>query len=157
MEITGVLKNNFQKELKSGATMNLAAWSELANTFWGIDNEFARKIFDWLKKYQLPNGAFAAETNSSFAYTRGTGKIFEILALNPKENNEEINKALFWLAAMQYTGENTFFIPPKNRHLIMGGLRHDYFNPETWIDAAGHFLLGASRLISANKSLLTQI
>jgi hypothetical protein len=52
---------------------------------------------------------------------------------------------------MQYLPENSYFIPEKNLDYAIGGFRHDYFNPDLWIDSAGHFLLAASRFLNADK------
>ena len=127
--------------------MNLAQWAELVNTFWGVDQPFAEKVLDWLKAQQLPSGAFPESTASDFVYTRGTGKISEVLALDPERNRTAIEAVLPWLIAMQYDEENTFFIPPEARPKILGAFRHDYLNPEAWVDSAGHVLLGGARLL----------
>lgn len=144
-KITGTLKEKFENALAAKVVMNLAVWAELANTLWDVDSEFSRKVAEWLKSQQLLNGAFPESTVSDFVYTRGTGKIFEVLALDFKNNRAEITVALTWLLAMQYNRENTFFVPKEIRQRILGAFRHDYFNTEAWIDAVGHILLGATR------------
>ena len=146
------LKENFEEELKSGRSINLAVWAELVNIFSDFDDEFSGRVADWLKKQQLPNGAFPESTTSNFVYTRGTGKIFEVLALKPEKNKEEIKKVLDWLFSMQYDEENSFFVSEEIRPRVIGGFRHDYFNSEAWIDAAGHILLGGARLILSQKN-----
>ena len=55
-------------------------------------------------------------------------------------------RALAWLLDMQYRPDSTFFIPTEHRGRVMGGLRHDYYDTDAWIDAAGHLLLGLARL-----------
>lgn len=153
--LSTALKENFERGLKKGTAMNLAVWVELVNTFQGIDNEFSEKIADWLKNQQLPSGAFPESTHSDFVYTRGTGKIFEVLALSSQANKEVIAKTLHWLLSMQYDEENMFFISKVIRPKILGAFRHDYFNQEAWIDAAGHILLGGARLLIAGRLLPT--
>ncbi len=142
-----ILKENFEKNLRDGHEINLAVWAELVNTFTDTDKEFSDRVVDWMKKQQLPSGAFPESTTSNFAYTRGTGKILEVLALEPHKNKESIKNVLAWLLEMQYDEENMFFIPKEIQLRIVGGFRHDHFNQEAWIDAAGHVLLGAARLV----------
>ncbi|MFY9461955.1 MAG: AMMECR1 domain-containing protein, partial [Candidatus Sungiibacteriota bacterium] len=141
-----ILKENFDKNLKSRQPMSLAVWAELVNTFRDVEPEFSQKVAEWLMGNQLQNGAFSESTASDFVYTRGTSKIFEVLALEQEKNKEAIEKALDWLFSMQYDEENAFFVPEEIRPKILGAFRHDYFNHETWIDSAGHLLLGATRL-----------
>lgn len=155
--ICGMLKSSFEKNMQDNASMspvrgaasngvNLALWAELVNVFSGLDEEFSNRVADWLKQQQLPNGAFPDSTISDFVYVRGTGKILEVLALEPKKNKEAIETSLEWLLSTQYNDENTFFVLEEIRPRIIGGFRHDYFNQEAWIDATGHILLGAARL-----------
>ncbi len=146
----------FDDDLRQRRFMQLAVWAELANLYLKLfeiqNNSFhlqtVRKVIDWLLSYQLGNGSFRAanDSDSSFIYTRGTGKIFEVLAGSP-EFRDAAEKSLVWLLTTQYTEENTFFTPKDIRLKIVGALRHDYFNQEAWIDSAGHFLLGASRFL----------
>jgi len=157
-------KDDFENKLSRNISQNLADQAELVNTFNKIfdlagdsrHKEFSHKIADWLINHQLsqgPNGIFgpfAEAANSDFVYSRGTGKIFEVLAGLP-EFREKAQKALAWLLSMQYTEENVFFVPAEIRPKIIGGFRHDYFNQEAWVDSAGHFLLGGVRFIR-NKS-----
>jgi len=140
------LKINFGDNIKKGVAMNFAVWAELVNVFSGVDQEFSENVTLWLKKYQLPSGAFPESTNSDFVYVRGTSKIFEVLALAPEKNKAAITNVLQWLFLMQYDDENTFFIADTIRPMIIGGFRHDYFNQELWIDSAAHVILGGTRL-----------
>lgn len=154
--LSATLKENFERNTKRGLLMNLAVWAELVNTFIGVDNEFANQVAEWLKNKQLPTGAFPESTGSNSAasitpnlawgYTRGTGKIFEVLAFEPEKNKAALDNVLKWLFSMQYDEENSYFIPSEIRPRIIGAFRHDYFNPDCWIDAAGHAILGVSRL-----------
>jgi hypothetical protein len=79
-------------------------------------------------------------------YARGTGKVFEVLALAPNEAPGAIDRVLGWLLSMQYRSDSAFFVPHEHWPRVLGGLRHDYYGPDAWIDAAGHFLLGLARL-----------
>ncbi len=146
--ICGILKNTFEKNKRENVSMSLAAWAELMNVFSYTDNEFFIRVGEWLKSQQLPSGAFPESTFSDFVYARGSGKIFEVLTLEPERNKEAIEKVLTWLFSMQYNNENTFFISSENLPKISGGLRHDYFNQEAWIDAVSHLLLGGKRLLN---------
>lgn len=160
--LSATLKENFERNTKKGLLMNLAVWSELVNTFIGVDNEFASKVAEWLKNKQLPTGAFPESTGSNSAasttpnlawgYTRGTGKIFEVLAFDPEKNKAALDNVLKWLFSMQYDEENSYFIPSEIRPRIIGAFRHDYFNPDCWIDAVGHALLGVARIKNNNKN-----
>jgi len=161
LKLAEIAKADFENSLKIGNTLNLAVYAELVNLFNKIFKftedkqykEFSTKVTKWLISHQLsqgPNGElgpFSESTTSNFVYARGTGKVFEVLAGLP-EYQFEARKALAWLLIMQYNGENTFFVRPEILPKTIGGFRHDYFNHEAWIDSAGHFLLGGSRLLS---------
>jgi AMMECR1 domain-containing protein len=161
-------QQRFDAALHNGAEMNLAGWAELVNLntklfFASRERTYldaAGKIADWLLRYQLGSGAFASSTKSNFVYTRGTGKIAEVLAalMSPTliDAKLDINyyrvclqKTFEWLAAMQYRSENSYFIPGKNLKNTIGGFRHDYFNFDCWIDSAAHYLLAASRYLAS--------
>ena len=142
------LKNRFESAPKNKEPMDLAVWAELVNMFKDSNPEFSQKVLEWLKIKQLSSGAFPESTISEFVYTRGTGKIFEVLAINPVRNRDALNRVLRWLLSMQYHEESAFAVPHEFHPAILGGFRHDYFNQEAWIDAAGHILLGGSRLVT---------
>jgi len=160
MEFAKIAKENFENDLKNKTLLNLAVQAELINAFNKIfeltkDNchkEFSLEVASWIISQQLsqgPNeifGPFPESTGSDFVYTRGTAKIFETLSILP-EFRKEAEKALVWLMSMQYTKENTFFVPAEIRPKVIGGFRHDYLNQEAWIDGAGHFLLGGVRFL----------
>ena len=126
--------------------MSLAEWAELAAAF-PTDSNTSREVRDWLRSWQLPSGAFPETTTSDFVYSRGTGKVFEVLALRPAESPGALDRALAWLLSMQYRPNSAFFVPYEHWGRVLGGLRHDYYGPDAWIDAAGHFLLGLARLL----------
>jgi len=159
----------FDNNLRQERPMQLAVWAELANLYlklFEIQNDDShlqtvRKVIDWLLSHQLDNGSFRAANNSdsNFAYTRGTAKIAEVLAgifilekqidrsFDPAYYKICLEKAFEWLKMMQYSFENSYFIPKKNLNSAIGGFRHDYFNQEVWIDSAGHFLLAGGRFL----------
>jgi hypothetical protein len=130
------------RELSKGfdAATSLAEWAELAMA---PDPKLSARVRTWLASKQLTSGAFPDSTTSRFAYTRGTGKIFEVLA---PTGGEECRRALRWLLSMQYRPDSMFFVPVEHRPRVMGGLRHDAYDTDAWIDAAGHVLLGLARL-----------
>jgi hypothetical protein len=123
----------------------LAEWAELGAAF-PARASTSRSVRDWLRSQQLASGAFPDTTESDFVYSRGTGKIFEVLALYPDESPGVLDGALGWLLSMQYRPDSAFFIPHEHWPRVLGGLRHDCYGPDAWIDAAGHFLLGLARL-----------
>lgn len=138
------------------ATTQLAYFPELyaiiASLFRTTDaNGWQEKCVDmenWYRSKQLSDGSFPLMPSRAFAYTRGTGKILEVLACRPVENRQVLERGMRWIETMQYTPENLFFIPIENRELFWGGFRHDAFNPEVWIDAAAHVLLCIARLLN---------
>jgi hypothetical protein len=123
----------------------LAEWAEL-----GVapppGSATSREVCQWLRSQQLASGAFPETTASDFVYSRGTGKVFEVLALYPNESPGALDRALDWLLSMQYRPDSAFFVPHEHWPHVLGGLRHDYYGPDAWIDAAGHLLLGLARL-----------
>ncbi len=140
------LAERFARARAGEDPVSLAEWAELAAAF-PEHSKIARDVRDWLRALQLPSGAFPETTTSDFVYSRGTGKVFEVLALCPTESPETLDRALAWLLSMQYRPDSAFFVPHEHWGRVLGGLRHDYYGPDAWIDAAGHFLLGLARLL----------
>jgi hypothetical protein len=134
------LDERFRRAVRGDTPVSLAEWAEVA--------VWSRDVAAWIRAQQLPSGAFPDTTLSDFAYTRGTGKIFEVLAVEPAESMQVLQRAAVWLRAMQYRADAVFFVPEEHRPLVLGGFRHDAYNIEAWIDAAGHFLIGLARLES---------
>lgn len=133
-----------QKKQKS---TNTASWAEAVHSFLLSNNkELSFEVADWLVSHQKDDGSFMESRSSEYGYTRGTSKIFEVLALYPDKYKKNIVKTIEWLCSMQYDDNNMFFVNPKVRPFIKGGFRHDYGNPDVWSDSTAHFLLGASRL-----------
>jgi AMMECR1 domain-containing protein len=139
------LAERFRRSTASEKPMALAEWAELVAAF-PAGSKISQDVCDWLRNRQLPSGAFPETTASEFAYSRGTGKVFEVLALRPNESPGTLDRALGWLLSMQYRPDSAFFVPHDHWPRVLGGLRHDYFGPDAWIDAAGHLLLGLARL-----------
>ncbi len=125
--------------------MSLAEWAELGAAF-PEGSKTSREVCDWLLSSQLSSGAFPETTTSEFVYSRGTGKVFEVLALRARLSPGVIERALGWLLSMQYRPDSAFFVPHEHWSRVLGGLRHDPYGPDAWIDAAGHLLLGLARL-----------
>ena len=94
---------------------------------------------------QLRDGSFPATSRGGTPYVRGTGKVFEVLAARLGCGRDAVLAAARWLLNLQYDRANTFFVAVPVRERILGGFRHDYGNPEAWIDAAAHFILGGAR------------
>lgn len=145
--LTSYLKSEFEKRL-SKESLSLAAWAELANSFIDLDPAFSKRVCDWLISFQSPDGSFPSSSTIRFSYTRGTGKIFEVLSLMPDQYAEALKNVLAWLSSMQYDEDSLFFVSNYSKAMVKGGFRHDYLNPESWIDAAGHVVLGSARMLS---------
>ena len=137
------LAARFLRARSDPAPASLAEWAELGMA---PDPETARPVRDWLSLQQLSSGAFPDTTTSDFVYTRGTGKIFEVLAESREPLHERAAaSALKWLVHMQYHEDSVFFVPSEHRSQVLGALRHDYTDTDAWIDSAGHLLLGLAR------------
>jgi len=154
------VETDYLQQKKSGHPFQLARYPELAMAFLyigertenGLYTEKAKSIFAWLAKHQLENGAFPIRTFGPPApYTRGTGKILEVLSARYKENRDVILKTLSWLSSMQYGEGNLYFVKPELRSVVSGGLRHDYLNHEVWIDGTAHLLVGISRILAQEQ------
>ncbi len=162
-------RQQFISASKLVSPVQLALFAELVNVFAIIgsaeENEehakFALEVADWLISYYRSRsykngGPFPATTCGGVSYTRGVGKIAEVLPLASnlaikfgKANapyQEALHDALHWLKEMQYNDANTYFVSPAVRPRLIGGIRHDFVNPEAWIDSVGHFLLALSRI-----------
>jgi hypothetical protein len=139
------LVERFTRATASDSAVSLAEWAELGAAF-PVRSTTSREVCDWLRGWQLASGAFPETTMSDFVYSRGTGKVFEVLALRPTESPGPLDRALGWLLSMQYRPDSAFFVPHEHWRRVLGGLRHDPYGPDAWIDAAGHFLLGLARL-----------
>ncbi len=171
LRFTAFATSMFEQNLSRNQIIHFAPWAELPNLCLKLFKitggahylKTARESIDLFLGNQLDSGAFKSAINSNFVFSRGTGKIVEALAGILSLKNEQINevfdlahyrkcleRAFDWLKTTQYTPENSYFIPQKNTDIIMGGLRHDYFNPDIWIDSAAHLILAASRFLRAN-------
>ena len=149
-ELVSQLTQRFDAALAGTSAVSLAEWAEVAMApLGGAGGALAARVRRWLCSLQLPSGAFPDTTTSDFTYSRGTGKIFEVLSAAPAETSAATAGALSWLRSMQYRPDSVFFIPTEHRDRVLGGLRHDAFDADAWIDAAGHLLLGLARLRGA--------
>ncbi|MDP2664476.1 MAG: AMMECR1 domain-containing protein [bacterium] len=148
--------DDFKKNKELPGTQ-LALYPELIYTFQLIHSlteeplylEQSEEVATWLISKQNMNGSFPSSNDVALPYTRGTGKIFEVLALYPDHYSNAIEKSFEWLVHMQYTEDSLYFTDPAFRKKAIGGFRHDHANTEAWIDSASHFLLGAARLLKA--------
>jgi len=147
------LRARFERGMHRKENMDLAVFAELVNVFHVSDPIFSNKVVEWLINQQKNDGSFPQSTTSAFSYTRGTGKIFEVLALAPHDHEKQLFDAVNWLSNMQYDEQNLFFVIPQRHDVLRGGFRHDYQNPDAWIDAAGHVLLGISRIMHTIERL----
>jgi AMMECR1 domain-containing protein len=145
--LRSVLAERFERATASAEALLLAEWAELGAAF-PASSKTATLVCEWMRRQQLPSGAFPESTISDFVYSRGTGKIFEVLALRPDESPDALDRCLVWLLSMQYREDSAFFVPHENWPRVLGGLRHDAHGTDAWIDAAGHFLLGLARVAS---------
>lgn len=128
--------------------LSLAAYAELITLapLFG-DSNTAKCVRQWYKDLQHADGSFPNTPESSFAYTRGTGKIFEVMTDDPERYQEQLRSSASWMMDMQYDKENLYFIADaKKKSELLGGFRHDAENQQAWIDSAAHFILGAVRL-----------
>lgn len=143
--IAETLYDEFRRARNDKASMSLAEWAELATSF-APDSTQARDIDGWLRSHQLADGSFRETTTSRFAYTRGTGKVFEVLA-RTADAEPALARALGWLRKMQYRPDSVFFVPREHQPRVLGGLRHDVYDTDAWIDAAGHLLIGLAHVV----------
>ncbi|MBP7811599.1 MAG: AMMECR1 domain-containing protein [Candidatus Moranbacteria bacterium] len=156
--------NDFEKNRNNKKGIELARFPELivvAETLFAITQEHqyqekGAQVAEWLILQQHIQGSFPSVAGSGFAYTRGTGKIFEALAFRSYEHQESLLRAFEWLQNMQYSRENVFFVKPEHHRKILGGFRHDAFNQEVWIDASSHVLLGSARILRDMKTIKKQ-
>lgn len=159
LSLTEAVFADFKKN-KSVPGTQLALYPELIYTFQLLHSltgqslylEQSEEVATWLIRQQLPNGSFPIWPDSSFAYTRGTGKIFEALALYPSRYGTPIEKSFEWLVRLKYTEDSLYFAEPSFRKRVVGGFRHDHANTEAWIDSAAHFLLGAARILDTHPA-----
>ena len=143
------LFDEFRRARDGKAPVSLAEWAELATSF-SPDSTRARDISQWLRSHQLPDGSFPETTASRFAYTRGTGKVFEVLAQTCPDAEPALVRCFGWLRTMQYRPDSVFFVPREHRARVLGGLRHDVYDTDAWVDAAGHLLIGLARVEMAS-------
>ena len=104
------------------------------------------EMYKWYHSLQDEDGSFPNVPGSNFVYTRGTGKIVEAFGDIP-DAKDMVKHALTWLAGMQYTKGNMYHIPNSLKGSFSGGLRHDPWNRDIWIDSNAHALLALHRFL----------
>lgn len=144
-----ILKN-FQDKEKKWEEIDLASYAELPKLLLEVSKFSEKKdffekesgiIINWYLDKQNEDGSFYSSTTNIFSYTRGTGKVLEVLTGIDGVSKEKLERGLIWCMNMQYGEENSYFIPKEWQAVCIGGLRHDYFNQEIWIDGIGHMLI----------------
>lgn len=154
-EIAETCFNDFLKRIQKKEHINLVSFAELAHAYvalWRASGnhayrERARRVALLLKEPMMPNGAIPVARDIPHVLTRGCGKIFEVLASDPKEHTDALVAIFSWLKKLQFEETHGYCFPPERTARLIGGFRHDYANPEAWIDGAGHVLLGIARLL----------
>lgn len=153
-----MVQKDFDRQIKDNEGIRLARYPELIHAYYWFAQwktipplaHNSQRMIEWFLKQQSEEGSFPSQSNqANISYPRGTGKVFEVLSLFYNAHSQPLDNAITWLGHMQYTDESAYFIPPQSRSVALGGLRHDYLNPEMWIDGSAHFLIGASRCVSA--------
>ncbi len=163
IHLATVAHEDFLKRKNTGKNISLAQYPELIPAFLALYDatkdatyrEKADSLLNWTRSFQLPHGAFPQmNVGIPNSYTRGTGKIFEVLSLQYPLHKNETQKIFNWLRHMQYTPASLYFIKPELHPYALGGLRHDYLNQELWIDGSAHTLIGLSRILTKNQSVV---
>ncbi|MCX6757209.1 MAG: hypothetical protein NTW35_03630 [Candidatus Nomurabacteria bacterium] len=154
-KLAGEVLSSFKDKEKRNEEIDLASYAELPKllletSIFSKDRDYfkkeSEKIVKWYLDKQNKDGSFYSSTSNTFSYTRGTGKILEVLTSLEGISKEKIEKAFVWSMNMQYNEENNYFIPKDFQSICNGGLRHDYFNQEIWIDGIGHLLIAFTNL-----------
>lgn len=145
-----VLRKQFLTQKNGQPTFDFASWASAIDAFWDIDRAFATEIAHWIAHHQSPEGYFPSSVSNPYPYTRGTGKVAEVLALDPLLSNST-GRAFSWLCSMQYNADTTFFVPTESRPLVFGSLRHDYLNWESWTDSVAHYLIAVTRFHKSGR------
>lgn len=147
--------NSFNDKEKKGEEIDLASYVELPKILFEVSKfskekdvfeDESKRIINWYLSKQNGDGSFYSSTINKFSYTRGTGKVIEVLTKTEGVPKKSLEKAFVWCMNMQYNEENSYFIPDEYRAICNGGLRHDYFNQEIWIDSLGHVLIAFAKI-----------
>lgn len=163
LRLADLCKRDFDSPSNSVNSRSLARYAGLFNAFFILYKCTGNKVFlqkskdvaIWLLRNRLESGAFKNTEKDTFVYSRGTAKVLECLSIfNHMSKSEKsllgnfdayIVHSFNWLINMQYNSKNTFSVDSDSASKFYGGFRHDYFNADAWIDAAGHFLVAVSR------------
>lgn len=150
------------RERKEKNNEQLALYPELIALYARLwrstqDVRWRQKALDmsrWYEEKQQEDGSFPHSPGNKLPYTRGSSKIFEVLACFPQENKVALGKCFSWIASMEYTADATFFMSETEQAVLVGGFRHDAFNREAWSDASAHILLGVTRFLAEEEAFL---
>lgn len=150
---------DFKTKQKRKEEIDLASYSELPKLLLALGAIFpekdfycieSKRIIEWYMARQNSDGSFYSSTTRSFSYTRGTAKILEVLSGIENIPQQKLENAFRYCVNMQYNKENSYFIPKELQDICEGGLRHDYYNQEIWIDGIGHILIAFANLKTKN-------
>lgn len=144
-----ILRNIADEPFMRG--INPAWYGEAALSLSRIDSFAAQKVLDFVVSSQCADGAFPDDEPRLLPYTRGTGKLFEVLAGFPDCWKQAAEPALSWLLSMQITEETDYWIRPEFRAAVHGGFRHDALDSGEWVDAVSHTLVGCTRRLQSMK------
>ncbi len=143
------VKADFENKLKSNEAIDLASYADLVTLYQKFGEQRgestlldeAAALAHFYVTRQLASGAFPLHTKAGYGTTRGSGKIFEVLANRPEFSLDQRQRLLLWLSVMQYTDKNSYCIPKERQLQVWGGLRLETTQPNLWIDSVGHLLL----------------
>jgi AMMECR1 len=147
-ELYRIVVERFLRDVAEKNSLSLASYAELvtlAPLF--ADHVTTKHIEKLYKDTQLDDGSFPNTPSTTFAYSRGTAKIFEVMASDPLRYQSQLKECASWLLDMQYNSDNLYFVrDAQKRSMLKGGFRHDAGNQQAWIDASAHFIVGVARL-----------
>ncbi len=107
--------------------------------------EVSQNILSTLRERQHEDGSFPGDTENSLPYTRGTAKVFEVLAQEEDLWEAHARPALAWILSLQIRDTTAHWIVPELRRKSLGGIREDAFSQLLWIDGAAHVIMGCAR------------
>lgn len=159
LEIVEAQYSAWQREVAQNTIeVSYAGYAELIPLLYRLsvtNKELSTKyqtIISWYKTAQQRDGSFPNTEKSSYAYTRGTGKICEAMSVDEK-NQDSCHKSLQWILGLQYTNQNLFYIPSPHNKSFKGSIMHDFFDHSAWTDSVSHLLIGAARLKKTSPDL----
>jgi Squalene-hopene cyclase C-terminal domain len=144
---------DFTHRQETNSWLELALYADLPNALKNASIRTGNKIlskageaaYHWFLRQQKADGSFVGMVGLQFAYTRGTGKVLEALAVYGLPDSDPVfQKTLQWLNSLQYTQENSYFVPKDLQGKILGSFRHDEQNATVWLDSSAHYLVAIS-------------